>query len=200
MENDFKPVGNKTLQKQDDSSVQNSNDDKKNKLYYSFGAAIVATLLMLSDFLISSMFFRGSSFTWIAFINWTLFATSPKIERFKALVGYIVGYFAANVMIFASSRFQILAGNPSILPVGSLAVGFLFNLLIARYGCSRYSRTIFNSIPATFLGMSFAFSGLGIGMNPSNLSSLAIIITYGTMGLLCCFGCDFFAKRFLRSK
>ena len=51
-----------------------------------------------------------------------------------------------------------------------------------------------------FLGLSFTFSGVGVGFVPNNLNSLAVIIIYGMMGVFACFGCDFCAKKFIKTK
>ena len=171
----------------------------KNKVLYSLGVACVATTLMVSDFLIAPLLVQPrASFAWIAFINWTMFATSPKIDRFKALVGYIVGFLTANFMIWFGNNFELFTGlRSAILPIGTLTATFFINALIAHFGA--HSEKVFNSVPATFIGMSLAFSGLGIKMNPGNPVALAIIMIYGIIGLMCCFGCDFLSKKILKN-
>jgi len=82
--------------------------------------------------------------------------------------------------------------------MGFLVIGFVFNVLIAGYG--NYTNKFLNSIPAMFLGLSFTFSGVGVGFAPNNLNSLAVIIIYGMMGVLACFACDFCAKKFIKTQ
>ena len=175
---------------------------KYGKMLHSIGIGLVATGCAVSDYLIVHFILRNQlsnalpniSFTWIAFISWTMFASAHKMDRIKALIGFIVGFLAANLMIFAG--FNISKIFPAgFVPVGAFIVTFLFNTLFARYG---YSPKIFNSVPATFLGMSLTFSGMGINESPFHPIKLAIIVIYGIMGLICCFTCDLLAKKFLK--
>lgn len=181
----------------------NSNmDPKYGKTMYSLGIGLVATGCVVFDYLIVNFILKnqlsnalpGVSFTWIAFLSWTMFISAQKIDRIKALVGFVVGFLSANLMIFSGisiSKFIPI----NAIPIGAFIATFLFNALFARYG---YSPKIFNSVPATFLGMALTFSGLGINEMPLHPIKLAIIIIYGIMGLLCCVCCDFLAKKFLK--
>lgn len=177
---------------------------KYGKTMHSIGIGLVATGCVLSDYLIVNYIMHdqlknmipGTSFTWIAFLSWTMFSAASKMDRIKALVGYIVGFLSANFMILMGYNISKFANFPSnFLPLGALIATFLFNALFARYG---YSPKIFNSVPATFLGMSLTFSGLGINEMPFHPIKLAIILIYGIIGLLCCICCDFLAKKFLK--
>ena len=186
--------------KEDDQRLKKPLSSKnKERILYSLGVGCVATLLMASDFLIAPILVHTrASFAWIAFINWTLFATASKTNRFKALVGYIVGFLTANCMIWFGSNFETFTGlHFAMLPIGTLTATFIANFLIAHFGA--HSEKMFNSVPATFLGMSLAFSGLGIKMNPGSPLALTIIMVYGIIGLLCCFGCDFLSKKILKN-
>ena len=181
--------------------VQAQENKTKNPrmLAYSLAVATIVTALSVADCFIAPCFFKGTSFMWIAFISWTLFSGQPKNERLKAIIGYIIGYFAANGMVWLASNFETFTKLQSpVLPMGFLAIGFVFNMLIAMYG--NYTNKFLNSIPAMFLGLSFTFSGVGVGFNPGNLSSLAIIVIYGMMGVLACFACDFCANKLIKSK
>ena len=179
--------------------AQENKTKKPKMLVYGLTVATIVTAMTIADCFIAPCFFKGASFMWITFISWTLFSGQPKSERMKAIIGYIIGYFAANGMVWLANSFEILTKLQSpVLPMGFLAVGFVFNMLIAMYG--NYTNKFLNSIPAMFLGLSFTFSGVGVGFNPGNLSSLAIIIIYGMMGVLACFACDFCAKKFIKSK
>ena len=179
--------------------AQENKTKKPKMLVYGLAVATIVTAMTIADCFIAPCFFKGASFMWITFISWTLFSGQPKSERMKAIIGYIIGYFAANGMVWLANNFEILTKLQSpVLPMGFLAIGFVFNMLIAMYG--NYTNKFLNSIPAMFLGLSFTFSGVGVGFNPGNLSSLAIIIIYGMMGVLACFACDFCAKKFIKSK
>ena len=179
--------------------AQENKTKKPKMLVYGLAIATIVTVMSAADCFIAPCFFKGTSFMWITFISWTLFSGQPKSERMKAIIGYIIGYFAANGMVWLANSFEILTKLQSpVLPMGFLAVGFVFNMLIAMYG--NYTNKFLNSIPAMFLGLSFTFSGVGVGFNPGNLSSLVIIIIYGMMGVLACFACDFCAKKFIKSK
>jgi hypothetical protein len=179
--------------------AQENKTKKPKMLAYGLAIATIVTVMSAADCFIAPCFFKGTSFMWITFISWTLFSGQPKSERMKAIIGYIIGYFAANGMVWLANSFEILTKLQSpVLPMGFLAVGFVFNMLIAMYG--NYTNKFLNSIPAMFLGLSFTFSGVGVGFNPGNLSSLVIIIIYGMMGVLACFACDFCAKKFIKSK
>ena len=179
--------------------AQENKTKKPKMLAYGLAVATIVTLMSTADCFIAPCFFKGASFMWITFISWTLFSGQPKNERLKAIIGYIIGYFAANGMVWLANNFEAFTKLQSpVLPIGFLAVGFVFNMLIAMYG--NYTNKFLNSIPAMFLGLSFTFSGVGVGFAPSNLSSLAIIIIYGMMGVLACFACDFCAKKLIKSK
>lgn len=171
----------------------------KGKFLYALTVGIIVTFMTIVDCLVAPVFFKGTSFMWIAFISWTLFSTYSDKEKLKAVIGFIIGYFSANGMIWISSGFEVFTGlYSSVLPIGTLVSGFLFNVLVARYG--ENSNKFLNSIPAMFLGMSFTFSGAGVGIPPRDLSLLAVILIYGVMGVVACFGCDFFAKKLLKSR
>lgn len=179
--------------------AQESKTKKPKMLAYGLAVGTIVTAMTIADCYIAPCFFKGTSFMWITFISWTLFSGQPKNERLKAIIGYIIGYFAANGMVWLANSFEILTKLQSpVLPIGFLAVGFVFNMLIAMYG--NYTNKFLNSIPAMFLGLSFTFSGVGVGFAPSNLSSLAIIVIYGMMGVLACFACDFCAKKLIKSE
>lgn len=187
------------IKKEDSNLKKQLSSKNKAKILYSLGVACIATMLMVSDFLVAPILVQPrASFAWIAFINWTMFATASKINRFKALVGYVVGFLTANSMIWFGSNFELFTGiHSAILPIGTIVATFFANALIAQFGA--HSEKMFNSVPATFIGMSLAFSGLGIKMNPSSPKALVIIMIYGIIGLLCCFGCDFLSRKILKN-
>ena len=181
------------------NAQETKENNNKGKLIYAVLVGVIVTIMSTIDCFVAPCFFKGkgTSFMWVAFISWTLFSSQSKNERLKAIIGYIIGYFAANGMVWLANNFEIFTKLYSpVMPIGFLVVGFLFNILIARYG--DYSNKFLNSIPAMFLGLSFTFSGVGVGFAPNNLNSLAIIIIYGMMGVFACFGCDFCAKKFMK--
>ena len=196
MGNEIESVKTELKEKIENTSSQTQK--KSQKMAYAFSVGMIVVLMTIIDCLVAPLFFFFLSFMWIAFISWTLFSSSPKMERYKSLLGYVLGYFLANTMIWASSNFDLFTGlHFHSFSIGTLSVGFFINMLIARYGA--HASKIFSSIPAMFLGMSFTFSGLGAGMAPKDIHSLAVILIYGTVGVAACFACDFFAKKFLNN-
>jgi hypothetical protein len=196
MGNEIESVKTELKEKIENTSSQTQK--KSQKMAYAFSVGMIVVLMTIIDCLVAPLFAEGKSFMWIAFISWTLFSSSPKMERYRSLLGYVLGYFVANTMIWASSNFDLFTGlHFHSFSIGTLSVGFFINMLIARYGA--HASKIFSSIPAMFLGMSFTFSGLGAGMAPKDIHSLAVILIYGTVGVAACFACDFFAKKFLNN-
>lgn len=196
MGNEIESVKTELKEKIENTSSQTQK--KSQKMAYAFSVGMIVVLMTIIDCLVAPLFAEGKSFMWIVFISWTLFSSSPKMERYKSLLGYVLGYFVANTMIWASSNFDLFTGlHFHSFSIGTLSVGFFVNMLIARYGA--HASKIFSSIPAMFLGMAFTFSGLGAGMAPKDIHSLAVILIYGTVGVAACFACDFFAKKFLNN-
>jgi len=50
---------------------------------------IIAGLLVLLDGIITNLLHKEASFTWVAFVSWTVFFGSTNKERFKAILGYV---------------------------------------------------------------------------------------------------------------
>ena len=68
-----------------------------------FVIAIIAGILYLIDALIAGLFVKNSSFMWVAFAFWTLFFSVNFKDRVKALIGTIIGFFAAVLMMLITN-------------------------------------------------------------------------------------------------
>lgn len=146
--------------------------------------AIVAGVLVLCDGIITKIFNQTASFTWIAFISWTVFWRATTKERLKAVLGYLIGFIAAAIIIKLGSA---LAGiNTLYIAFGSILASFIINFLVMELeNIEKYFPISFSGI---FVGMSITFSGLGIGATINTIESslfiLAIIVIYGVLGLI----------------
>lgn len=155
--------------------------------------ALIATLVVFLDSLIAPIFLSGASFVWIAFINWTVFFNATVIERIKALIGYIIGFWVANFMILFGSIGGILSFKIINISIATLLGVFIANLLVMYL--DKAKKVFLNSIPGIFIGISITFSGAGIKLIPSSLEMFWIIMIYGILGLLCGFLTNFFTKK-----
>lgn len=146
--------------------------------------AIIAGLLVLCDSMITKILKQNGSFTWIAFVSWTVFWGETVKGRSKAIVGYIIGFLAAIAIINLGSIF-------SFMNISSIALGSILATVIVNFICielENLDRFFPISISGIFLGIAMTFSGLGIGLTPNNFKSsmlmLTIILVYGILGLL----------------
>ena len=155
---------------------------------------VIAGTLVFTDSLIAPLFIAGASFTWIAFVNWTVFFGASNIERLKAIPGYIIGFLAANAIIIIGDNLSNIVDfkliNISIMTV--LAV-FIVNFIVMYF--DKAKKLFLNSIPGIFVGIAMTFSGAGQQLAANNMSLLLIIIVYGILGLLCGLGTNFFVKK-----
>lgn len=148
--------------------------------------AIIAGLLVLLDGIISKLLNQTGSFTWVAFISWTVFFGEPVKERLKAVVGYIIGFLAAVAIIKLGALSNIISFNIFNVAVVSILATMIINFLcIELEGIKKYFPI---SVSGIFVGISMVFSGLGVGLTVDSLQNsvlmLAIIVIYGILGLL----------------
>lgn len=156
--------------------------------------AIVASILYLIDALIGGLFVDGGSFMWVAFALWTVFFGSSINERIRALIGVVIGFAAAVLMMLITSSFTV---NVHTISISCLLGVFVVNALVMYLEKTEKCWT--NSISGVFVGIMLTFSGLGAGLNPLNsvkeaFVMLAIIVVYTILGLICGFCSIFFTK------
>ena len=146
--------------------------------------AAVAAMVILVDSLIAPIFVVGASFTWIAFINWTMFLHSSFPDRCRAIVGYVIGFIAANVMVaFGIWLNIILSLHKATVPIATILAVFIINFFIQYLEKCR--RFFVDSLAGIFVGISIAYSGAGEQLAVGSMMLFAIIIIYGILGLLC---------------
>lgn len=147
--------------------------------------ALIASILYIIDALIAGLFVKGASFMWVAFAFWTVFFGASVKDRIKALIGSVIGFFAAVLMMLITNSFNL---NISTISISCLLGVFVINVLVMYL--NHAEKIWMNSISGVFIGIMIIFSGLGIGLSP--LASLeeagimfAVLITYAILGLLC---------------
>ena len=144
----------------------------------------IAGGLVLIDGFISKLLNQSASFTWVAFVSWTVFFGATTKERLKAILGYVIGFFAALAIINFGSLL-------SFMNVLGIAFGSIVATIIGNFLCMEMElldKKFPISINGIFVGMGMTFSGLGIGLSANTLNNatlmLGIIIIYGILGLL----------------
>ncbi|MDR0930747.1 MAG: DUF1097 family protein [Clostridiales bacterium] len=145
--------------------------------------AIVAALLCTADKLIAPIFAPAASFMWIAFISWTVFFSSTNKERVQAIIGNIIGFFAACAIVYLGSLFQtITPATPWIIAICGIIATGLINFGVMFFELAQ--KYWLGSISGIFVGIAITFSGAGVGIPVYNLTLLAIIFVYGILGHL----------------
>lgn len=149
--------------------------------------AIIAGLLVLCDGVIAKLLGQTGSFTWVAFVSWTVFFGEKTKERLKAIVGYIIGFLSAVAIIELGNLLSII----DFKVFGIVAIGSIMATMLINYLCielERIGKVFPISVSGIFVGIAMTFSGLGVGLSPSNVENslimLAIIVIYGILGLL----------------
>ena len=149
--------------------------------------AIIAGILVICDGIITKILNQNASFTWIAFVSWTVFFNSTTNERKKAIIGYIIGFLAA----FSIVQLGALFNNLPISLFGIVTIGSILATMIINYLCielEKIGKFFPISISGIFVGIAMTFSGLGINLSPNTLNNsilmLVIIVIYGILGLL----------------
>ena len=147
--------------------------------------AIIAGILVLLDGMLTKLFNQdGASFTWVAFVSWTVFFGATTKERLKAIVGYLIGFLSAVAIMKLGNLF-------SGINIPAVAFGSILATMIINYLCielERIEKFFPISVSGIFVGIAMTFSGLGAGLTINTLNSsllmLAIIVIYGILGLL----------------
>ena len=147
--------------------------------------AIIAGILVLCDGIIAKLLNQTSSFTWVAFVSWTVFFGATTKERLKAVLGYILGFLSAVAIIKLGNLFSGI--NTLYIAFGSILATMIINFVIMQL--ENVEKYFPISISGIFVGIAMTFSGLGVGLTIDTLENsilmLAIIMIYGILGLLC---------------
>lgn len=148
---------------------------------------VIASLLYIIDALIGGLFIKGGSFMWVAFAVWTVFFGATVNERVRGLIGIVIGYFSAVLMMLITSSFTL---NLHTISISCLLGVFVVNALVMYLNHTEKFWT--NSVTGVFVGIMLVFSGLGKGLSPLTTFSEAatmfmIIVVYAILGLLCGF-------------
>ena len=156
---------------------------------------LIASILYVIDALIGGLFVKGSSFMWVAFAFWTVFFGATIKDRIKALIGTVIGFAAAVLMMLITSSFNL---NISTISISCLLGVFVVNALVMYL--NHAEKVWMNSISGVFVGIMLTFSGFGIGLNPlaswtTAGTMFAILMTYAVLGLLCGFFSIAFDKK-----
>lgn len=149
--------------------------------------AIIAGLLVLVDGIITNTLNLKASFTWVAFVSWTVFFGATSKERFKAIPGYIIGFlFAVAIIKFGSILTAFMPLKFLGVAIGSIFATTLINFLCVEM--ESLDKFFPVSISGMFVGIAMTFSGLGIGLTTNSVGSsllmLFIIVIYGILGLV----------------
>ena len=149
-----------------------------------FVVAIIAGILVLCDGLLTKLLKQTGSFTWIAFVSWTVFFGATIEERLKAIVGYLLGFLSAVAIMKLGVLFNGI--DTLYIAFGSILATMIINFIVMELEAIDKFFPI--SISGIFVGIGMTFSGLGIGLNIDTLRNsllmLAIIVIYGILGLL----------------
>jgi len=146
---------------------------------------LTAGVLYIIDALLAGLFVENASFMWVAFALWTIFYGATIKDRIKGLIGVIVGFIAAIVMMLITSAFNLNIGNISIsCLLGVLLINFAVMFL------DKAEKVWLNSLSGVFAGIFLTFSGLGVGLSPLNsvneaFVTLGVIVVWSVLGLIC---------------
>ena len=159
------------------------------KVFYKYFAfpltiAIVAGLLYLLDCTFTGFFVEGKTFLWMAFISWTVFFGAEMNERIRGLIGVIIGFCVAIIMMLITNSFTL---NFWTISISCLLGILLMNFLVMYLDHTKNFWT--NSITGVFTGIALTFSGFGAGFSPLNsaceaFTMLGILALYTVLGLI----------------
>ena len=147
--------------------------------------AVLAGALYIFDALVGNALVAGGSFMWVAFAVWTVFYGAKLKDRIKGLIGIVIGFGSALLMMAITSSFTL---NISTISISCLLGVLLVNFLVMFM--DKLDKIWLSSITGAFVGIFLSFSGLGIGLAPlSSVKSaflmLGIIVIYAILGLIC---------------
>lgn len=83
----------------------------KEILRKSVAIGIIAGILVLLDGIITKKLNIVGSFTWGAFVSWTVFFGESIKERLKAIVGYVIVFLSAVAIIKLGNLFGVIPFN-----------------------------------------------------------------------------------------
>ena len=92
--------------------------------------AVIASVLYIIDALIAGLFVKGGSFMWVAFAVWTVFFGASVNERVRGLIGIVIGYFSAVLMMLITSSFNL---NIYTVSISCLLGVFIVNGLVMYF-------------------------------------------------------------------
>ena len=147
--------------------------------------AVIASALYLIDCLVAGLFVKGATFLWAAFIIWTIFYGAKVKDRVKGLIGVVIGFLAAVLMMTITGSFTL---NLATVSISCLLGIFVVNAAVMFL--DKLDKFWLSSITGVFAGIALTFSGLGIGLSPmvsfsSALTMIGILVVYTILGLLC---------------
>ena len=147
--------------------------------------AVIASVLYLIDCLVAGLFVSGATFLWAAFIIWTIFYAAKVKDRVKGLIGVVIGFLAAVLMMTTTGSFTL---NLATVSISCLLGVFVVNAAVMFL--DKLDKFWLSSITGAFAGIALTFSGLGIGLSPmvsfsSALTMVGILVVYTILGLLC---------------
>lgn len=156
---------------------------------------IVASILYIIDALIGGLLVDGGSFMWVAFAVWTVFFGVSIKDRIKALIGIVIGFACAVLMMLITNSFT---SN-----VHTISISCLLGVFIVNFGVMYFEhagKAWLDSISGIFVGIMLTFSGLGKGLSPlanfkEAMVMLAVIVIYSILGLICGYCSITFSKK-----
>ncbi len=157
--------------------------------------AVIASVLCVIDALIGVLFVQGGSFMWVAFAIWTIFYGATMKDRIKGLIGIVVGFLAAVIMMLITGSFTL---NVYTISISCLIGVFVVNFAVMTL--DHAGKAWLNSITGVFAGIFLTFSGFGVGLSPvtsvSNaFLSLGLLVTYAVLGMICGFLSIYFSGK-----
>ena len=170
------------------------------KMYLKFFAvpllvAVIASGLYLSDALIGGLFVDGGSFMWAAFAIWTIFYSAKFEDRIRGLIGVVVGFLCATLMMAITNSFTV--------NIYTVSLSCLLGVFVVNFGVmfmDKLKKFWLNSLSGIFAGIFLTFSGFGVALNPlANGKEFfvmsGILVTYTILGLLCGFLSTYYTNK-----
>lgn len=145
---------------------------------------IVAAILYCLDSLIAPHIIAGASFTWVAFIAWTVTTSMTLKDKIKALIGVVIGFLlAVGIMYFG----KLFSANVIGISIAGVLGVFIFNMIALYF--DNFKKLWMNSVTGIFMGIALTFSGLGVGLAPNSWANAGILICvlllYVILGMAC---------------